>query len=71
MSTFVKSVTALAVGAALASTPSPALAGDALTIYSNARPGAIAPELYRHGGRGQLPGYAMVRHERELQLTRG
>ncbi|HSE02208.1 MAG TPA: hypothetical protein VLB72_15885 [Burkholderiales bacterium] len=71
MSTLVKSVTALAVGAALASTQSPALAGDALTIYSNARPGGIAPELYRNGGRGQLPGYAMVRHERELQLTRG
>ncbi len=71
MSTFVKSVTALAVGAALAPVQSPALAGDALTIYSNARPGAIAPELYRHGGRGQLPGYAMVRHERELQLARG
>jgi hypothetical protein len=47
-------------------------AGDALTIYSSARPGAIAPDVYRHGGRGQaLPGYAMVRHERELQLTRG
>lgn len=71
MSTYVKSVTALAVAAALSSMHSPAQAGDALTIYSNTRPGAIAPELYRHGGRGQLPGYAMVRHERELLLTRG
>ena len=69
--TFVKSLTALAVAAALSSAQSPVRAGDALTIYSSARPGAIAPELYRHGGRGQLPGYAMVRHERELQLTRG
>ena len=68
---FVKSLTALAVAAALLSTQAPAQAGDALTIYSNARPGAIGPELYRHGSRGQLPGYAMVRHERELQLTRG
>jgi hypothetical protein len=71
MSTHVKSLTALAVAAALTSAHSPAQAGDALTIYSNAPPGAIAPEVYRQGGRGQLPGYAMVRHERELQLTRG
>src|SRR5512134_2807144 len=71
MSIHVKSLTALAVAAALSSAYAPAHAGDALTIYSNARPGGIAPELYRNGGRGQLPGYAMVRHERELQLTRG
>lgn len=46
--------------------------GNALTIYSTARPGAIAPELYRNGGRGQaVPGYAVVRHERELALNRG
>ena len=72
MRTNVKSLTALAVAAALTALPSDARAGDALTIYSNARPGAVAPELYRHGNRGQpLPGYAMVRHERELQLARG
>jgi len=71
MSIHVKSLTALAVAAALSSAHAPAHAGDALTIYSNARPGAIAPEFYRQGGRGQIPGYAMVRHERELQLTRG
>ncbi|HSC95271.1 MAG TPA: hypothetical protein VLC73_09900 [Burkholderiales bacterium] len=72
MRTNVKSLTALAVAAALTSLPAIVRAGDALTIYSNARPGAVAPELYRHGNRGQpLPGYAMVRHERELQLSRG
>jgi hypothetical protein len=72
MSTHVKSLTALAVAAALTSAHSPAQAGDALTIYSNARPGAVTPDVYRHGGRGQpLPGYAMVRHERELPLARG
>jgi hypothetical protein len=72
MSTFVKSLPAVAVAAVLSSTQLPVHAGDAITIYSNARPGAIAPELYRQGGRGQpLPGYAMVRHERELQLARG
>jgi len=46
--------------------------GNALTIYSTARPGAISPEVYRHGGRGQaIPGYAVVRHERDLALNRG
>jgi hypothetical protein len=44
----------------------------ALTIYSSARPGAIPPELYRHGGPGQnVPGYAVVRQERELKLDKG
>ena len=46
--------------------------GNALTIYSTAQPGAIPPELYRNGGRGQaVPGYAVVRQERELTFTRG
>src|SRR5688500_5396319 len=46
--------------------------GNALTIYSVARPGAIPPETYRHGGTGQsVPGYAVVRQERELALERG
>src|SRR5262245_17703339 len=47
-------------------------AGDAITIYSSARPGAVPPELYRNGSRGQpVPGFAVVRHERELNLNRG
>lgn len=71
-----KSALALAVSAVLLpagmsgaqSTPG----GNALTIYSTARPGAIAPALYRHGGRGQnVPGYAVVRHERAIALDRG
>lgn len=46
--------------------------GNALTIYSVARPGAINPELYRSGGSGQtVPGYAVVRQQRELTLNRG
>lgn len=45
---------------------------NALTIYSVARPGAIPAESYRHGGTGQnVPGYAVVRHERDLALERG
>ena len=44
--------------------------GDALTIYSTAQPGAISPELYRNGGRGQaIPGYAVVRQQRDINLT--
>jgi len=47
-------------------------AGNALTIYSSAQPGVISPELYRNGGRGQaIPGYAVVRHERDIALNRG
>lgn len=44
-------------------------AGDALTIYSSAQPGAIRPEQYRNGG--SVPGYAVVRHLRTLDLERG
>jgi len=68
-----RSLAALAVAAALSSVQSVAhAAGDALTIYSNARPGAVSPDVYRHGGSGQtVPGYAVVRHERDLQLVRG
>jgi hypothetical protein len=46
--------------------------GTALTIYSTAQPGAIPPEVYRNGNRGgAVPGYGVVRTERELALTRG
>lgn len=46
-------------------------AGDALTIYSSAQPGTVQPEQYRPGSGAAVPGYAMVRHERDLQLTAG
>ena len=49
----------------------------AITIYSSAQPGAIPPELYRPvqgmtmpGGRA-IPGYAVVRHERPVNLSAG
>lgn len=46
--------------------------GTAVTIYSTLRPGAVPPELYRNGGPGQnVPGYAMVRSERELTFKSG
>jgi len=48
-----------------------AAAGDALTIYSSAQPGAIRPEQYVNGGGGAVPGYAVVRHLRQLALEPG
>jgi len=49
----------------------------AITIYSSARPGAIPPELYRPLPGGvvanarSVPGYAVVRQDRSLQLPQG
>jgi len=46
--------------------------GQALTIYSTARPGALSPELYRGGAVGTaVPGYGVVRLQRDIALTRG
>jgi hypothetical protein len=48
---------------------------DSVTIYSSLQPGAISPDLYRpvagrHYG-GQVPGYAIVRHDRPYELQGG
>ncbi len=53
----------------------------ALTIYSSAQPGAISPDLYRPiPGQGagygynmhrQIPGYAIIKQQRDLQIERG
>jgi hypothetical protein len=49
----------------------------AITIYSSAQPGAISPEFYRPvPGQGvpnamAVPGYALVRDERDMQVDRG
>src|SRR5947207_11318418 len=53
------------------STGAPAVAGDAITIYSSAQPGAVVPEQYRPGTGVPVPGYALVRHEREIALNSG
>ncbi len=48
----------------------------AITIYSTAEPGAIPPELYRPTpdnpmpGRRAVPGYAVVRQDRQIQIAR-
>ncbi len=73
MTPLTRSIAAAAVLATLL--PAAALAADsgtALTIYSSTRPGAIPPELLRGTlGGAAIPGYAMVRQQRELQLERG
>ncbi len=49
----------------------PMAGGTAVTIYSSAGAGSMAPESYRNPGRAALQGYAVVRQERELELARG
>lgn len=50
-------------------------AADSVTIYSSMQPGAVSPDSYRpvagrhHGG--QVPGYAIVRHDRPYVLNKG
>jgi hypothetical protein len=65
--------------AAMGAAAPPAVSPEdtAITIYSSAAPGAISPEYYRPlPGQGSpnamgVPGYALVRHEREVQLGAG
>jgi hypothetical protein len=64
-----------AMGAAPAAAPP--TEDTAITIYSSAAPGAISPEYYRPlPGQGSppamgVPGYALVRQEREVTLPNG
>ncbi len=48
---------------------------DSVTIYSRMQPGAVNPDLYRPvGGNqygGNVPGYAIVRHDRTYNISRG
>jgi hypothetical protein len=48
---------------------------DSVTIYSRLQPGAVSPDLYRPSpGRhfaGQVPGYAIVRHDRAYGIEKG
>jgi hypothetical protein len=71
-SIFAASVTSAVLTAAAPIGAAEGESATALTIYSTAQPGAIAPETYRNGGAGQaVPGYAVVKHEREVNLTKG
>jgi hypothetical protein len=58
--------------AVLAALPAAGMAATSLTIYSSAQPGAIDPRTFRNGGEGQaVPGYALVREEREFSFKPG
>lgn len=61
--------TGLALGAAHAQEP----VANSLTIYSSTQAGGIPPEVFRAGGRQgyAVPGYAVVRHERPIELKSG
>ena len=60
------------VAALAAILPAAALAGSAVTIYSSASPGSLDPQTFKNGGEGyQVPGYALVREEREFTLKSG
>ena len=66
-------ISALCIGAAQADNS--AGSDDSITIYSSIQAGAVSPELYRpvsgrHLG-GQVPGYAIVRHDRSYDLAKG
>ncbi len=67
----------LVAGVLLALNAAAAETGTSLTVYSSAQPGGIPAEWYRPlPGMGtpmanQLPGFALVRLERELQIPRG
>jgi hypothetical protein len=76
MKPFKISAIGAAVTAALAASvpvsgQSPPASTAALTIYSNAGAGSMAPASYRYPGANALQGYAVVREERELDLVRG
>jgi hypothetical protein len=65
------------VAAPFAHAAAPAADDTAITIYSSARPGGVPPEYYRPlPGQGTpnalgVPGYALVRTERDVQLGTG
>ena len=64
---------AFCIGAAAAAEPIDS--EDSITIYSSLQPGAVSPELYRpvagRQARAQVPGYAIVRHDRPYDIEKG
>ncbi len=58
--------------AVMCALPAASFAATSLTIYSSAQPGAIDPRTFRNAVEGQaVPGYALVREEREFALKAG
>jgi hypothetical protein len=73
-----KKLVSLAIGLLCTSVSAAATPGnsdDSITIYSSLQPGAVSPDLYRPvSGRsfgGQVPGYAIVRHDRTYDIEKG
>jgi hypothetical protein len=70
-------VLVLALGLTARATAQESVGATSLTIYSTTRPGSVSPDLYRPvPGQGDypgqaVPGYAMIRQERALDLTPG
>jgi hypothetical protein len=69
---------ALALGMAPLAAAQDDVGATSLTIYSTTRPGAVSPDMYRPvPGQGDVypgqavPGYAMIRQERALDLKSG
>jgi len=66
-------ISTLCAGSAMAAAPTES--DDSITIYSSIQPGAVSPALYRPvAGRqpgGQVPGYAIVRHDRSYDIEKG
>ena len=62
-----------AIAMAVAGLFAPHAAGQtSVTIYSSAQPGSLSPATFQSGGEGYaVPGYAMVKQEREVMLTKG
>ena len=67
------SMLACLVSAALVGLPVQAAeSGTSLTVYSSMAAGTPRPDLSRTGGRGDaVPGYAIVRQDRDVQLAEG
>ena len=49
-----------------------AVGQTSVTIYSSAQPGTLSSSTFQSGGEGfSVPGYGMVRQDREVSLTAG
>mgnify|MGYP000541344801 CR=1 FL=1 len=75
LSALLTGLTAAGMLFSAAAVAAPADSDDSITIYSRLQPGAVRPELYRpvagrHSG-GQVPGYAIVRHDRAYDIEKG
>ena len=58
--------------ATIAGTVDAAEPATGLTVYSSLAPGQPRPEMFRSGGRPDgVPGYAIVRDERDVNLSDG